>query len=86
MRSRTCRSICRLLPLDDARLHPAQVAVDEDDDAFQRRVAAHVQDVQRAIGAVWCVTHQVVIEEVARNFRTKISGALDFLDHVVMLD
>lgn len=63
----------------------AQIVVVEDKGAFRRRVAAHVEEVRRANGVVWCVTHQAVIEEVADHFGVKISGSLDFLDHVVML-
>lgn len=63
----------------------AQVTVLENKDAFQRRIHIHVEDVRRANGVVWCITHQAVIERVARHFDVKISGDLDFLDHVVML-
>ena len=72
----------------DPQISPAtraQVAIDEDRDAFKRRVAAHVEEVRRATGLIWCVTHQVVIEEVAEHFDVQISSTIDFLDHVVML-
>jgi broad specificity phosphatase PhoE len=61
------------------------VSVTEDQAAFRQRIAAHVTDVRYANGAIWCVTHQVVIEEIAEHFGVKISDDLDFLDHVVML-
>ena len=63
----------------------AQVTLLEDRSAFRRRVAEHVDEARRASGVVWCVTHQAVIEEVAGHFGVKISGDLDFLDHIVML-
>ena len=55
---------------------------------FRRRVKDHVRDVRARAEqgvVIWCITHQVVIEEVARRFEVKISGKLDFLDHVIML-
>jgi broad specificity phosphatase PhoE len=64
------------------------IHTEENRKLFQRRVKDHVRDVRAraARGAViWCITHQVVIEEVARRFEVKISGDLDFLDHVIML-
>ena len=66
----------------------AQVTVDEDRDGFRARVRDHVEDVRRRVDArakIWCITHQMVIEEVAVHFGVKISGDLDFLDHIVML-
>ena len=66
----------------------ALVAIDESLGAFQTRISAHVEDVKRrqCVGAaIWCITHQIVIEAVAGRFRVKIPGNLDFLDHVVML-
>ena len=74
----------------DPRLSPetaAQVTIDEGSDAFRARVRDHVEDVRRrnqAGAAIWCITHQGVIEEVADHFGVKISDSLDFLDHVVM--
>jgi broad specificity phosphatase PhoE len=65
------------------------VAILEDRRAFERRVAdhvAHARERSRAGATIWCITHQVVIEEVAGYFGVKISGDLDFLDHVVMVD
>ncbi len=66
----------------------ATIAADEDRGAFRARVKDHVEDVRRrarAGTAIWCITHQAVIEEVAMYFDVEISSALDFLDHVVML-
>jgi len=63
----------------------AQITIVEDRKAFRRRVGKHVEEVRRASGVIWCITHQIVIEEVADHFDVKISGKLDFLDHVVML-
>ena len=66
----------------------ALVAVDESLEAFQARVGDHVEDARRRKGvgaSIWCITHQIVIEEVADHFDVKIPGALDFLDHVIML-
>lgn len=65
-----------------------QVAIAESRDAFGARVRSHVEDVRhrsQAGAAIWCITHQVVIEEIAECFDVKISGNLDFLDHVVVL-
>jgi phosphohistidine phosphatase SixA len=63
-----------------------QVVIVEDRDAFRRRVAEHVAEVRRHADqkTIWCISHQAVIEEVAEHFDKKISGDLDFLDHVVM--
>lgn len=73
----------------DPKISPetrAQITIDEDRDAFRRRVAAHVEEVRRrASDMIWCITHRAVIKEVADRFDVKISGDLDFLDHVVML-
>ncbi|HSX22272.1 MAG TPA: phosphoglycerate mutase family protein [Gaiellaceae bacterium] len=75
----------------DPRVSPATLAVvdiQEDDRAFKDRIASHAASARARAAApsiVWCVTHQAVIEEVARHFSVKISGGLDFLDHVVML-
>ena len=66
----------------------AEVAIDESKDAFRARVRDHVEDVRsrnQAGVAIWCITHQVVIEEAAGCFGVEISGNLDFLAHVVML-
>jgi broad specificity phosphatase PhoE len=66
----------------------AVIALDESLAAFRARIRDHVEDVKRRkrIGSsIWCITHQIVIEEVARCFGMKIPGDLDFLDHVVML-
>ena len=66
----------------------AQIATDEGRDGFRARIRSHVEDVRRRseVGAaIWCVTHQIVIEEVAEYFDVKIRSNLDFLDHVVML-
>ena len=65
-----------------------QVAIDEDRDGFRARVRNHVEDVRRrgeAGVAIWCITHQSVIEEVAGYFDVTIRGDLDFLDHFLML-
>ena len=64
------------------------VAIFEDRRAFERRVAKHVthaREKSRAGATIWCITHQVVIEEVAGHFGVEISRDLDFLDHVAML-
>lgn len=53
----------------------AQVELDEDRGAFRRRIAAHVEEARKVHGRVWCITHQAVIEEVARQFGGKICGA-----------
>jgi broad specificity phosphatase PhoE len=66
----------------------ALVIVVETKDAFRTRVREHAQDMQlrsTAGTAIWCITHQIVIEEVAHYFDVKIRGNLDFLDHVGML-
>ena len=66
----------------------AEVAIDESKDAFRARVRDHVEDVRHRNQAgvtIWCITHQVVIEEAAGCFGVEISGDLDFLAHVVML-
>lgn len=71
----------------DPKISPetaALVRIVEDRDAFRRRIAAHVDEVRGTGGLVWCVTHQAVIEEVARCFDAEIPSSLDFLDHVVM--
>ena len=63
----------------------AQVTIDEDGDAFHRRVAGHVEEVRRQTGGlIWCITHQTVIAKVAGHFDMKTRD-LDFLDHIVML-
>lgn len=66
----------------------AVVLLDEGLPAFRARVQAHAADAKRRsdVGAaIWCITHQIVIEEAATLFGVRISGDLDFLDHVVML-
>ena len=66
----------------------AVVALDESLIAFQDRVRDHAEDAKRRshVGAViWCITHQIVIEEAAGHFGLKIPGDLDFLDHIVAL-
>lgn len=66
----------------------SQITVGEGRDAFRARVRAHVEEVKRhsqGAAAIWCITHQIVIEEVAGYFGVEIPGDLDFLDHVVML-
>lgn len=66
----------------------ALVTIEESLDAFRARVRDQVEDAKRrksAGASIWCITHQIVIEEVAGHFGMKISGDLDFLDHVVML-
>lgn len=74
----------------EPRVHPSTrvlVVIDEDKDAFRRRVAEHVAEVRTRphSARVWCISHQAVIEEVAKHFGVKIPGVLGFLDHVVML-
>jgi broad specificity phosphatase PhoE len=63
----------------------AQITVTEDEKAFHQRITEHVDEIRHATGIVWCVTHQAVIETIARHFKVKISGSLDYLDHVVMV-
>lgn len=63
----------------------AQADVAEDRGAFRRRVAEHVEEVRHASGVIWCVTHQVVIEEIAVQLDKDVPANLDFLDYVVML-
>ena len=66
----------------------ALVAVDESRDAFQARIRDHAEDVRhrnQTGAAIWCITHQIVIEEAAGYFGVEIPGDLDFLDHVAML-
>lgn len=70
------------------RVHPetlAIVKIDEDADAFRRRIAEHVSDAKHraANSAVWCITHQVVIETIAHHCGMP-AGDLDFLDHVIV--
>lgn len=72
----------------DPKVSPAtlaQITMPEGRDAFRRRIAEHVAAVLDEHGVIWCITHQAVIEEIARHFYVKISSNLDFLDHVVML-
>jgi broad specificity phosphatase PhoE len=74
----------------EPRISPETLAVitaNEDKEAFQHRISAHVRDARTwaAIGTVWVITHQAVIEEVAPHFGVRIPSNLDFLDHVVML-
>lgn len=59
----------------------------ESKDAFRARVQEHVRDVQKRakVASIWCITHQIVIEEVSGHFGMQIRADLDFLDHVVML-
>jgi broad specificity phosphatase PhoE len=61
------------------------IDVAESRNAFRSRVAAHVTEARAVPGVVWCVTHQVVIEEAARHFGVDVSSDLDFLDCAVML-
>ena len=64
------------------------ITVEEDRSAFHDRVQSHVRDVRERAERgeiIWCITHQVVVEEAARLFDMKISGRLDFLDHVIVL-
>ena len=66
----------------------AHVTAGEDKAGFRTRVREHVEDVKRRNEnrvAIWCITHQSVIEEVAGYFDVKIRDDLDFLDHVIML-
>ena len=63
----------------------AQITILEDVSAFRHRVHAHVEELRRASGVLWCVTHQAVIDVVADHLDVKISGSLDFLDHLVVL-
>jgi broad specificity phosphatase PhoE len=70
----------------DPRISPetrALVPVIEDKEAFRGRVAAHVAEVIRLPGVIWCITHRAVIEEVARQLGLQISEKLDFVDHIV---
>lgn len=76
-----------------ASLHPETLALinlDEEREAFRRRVGDHVREVRDRIAKasnlnIWAITHQGIIEEVARQFRVKIDGDLGFLDYVIML-
>lgn len=72
----------------DPRVSPetlAQVTINEDREAFLRRVAAHVEEMRRHPDVtIWCITHQTVIKKVADHFNVQISRRLDFLDHVIM--
>jgi len=72
-------------------LHPETLpfaALDEDDDDFRARVADHVREAKiRALSKlnVLVITHQGVIEQVAKQFGIRIAGDLDFLDYVVVI-
>ena len=63
----------------------ALVTIVESRAAFHDRIESHVKEVRAAHGAIWCVTHQAVIEVIADHFGVKISEDLDFLDFVIML-
>jgi phosphohistidine phosphatase SixA len=65
----------------------AAITINEDEEAFRRRVTSHVEDARAwaAISTVWGITHQAVIEEVAQHFGAKVPNSLDFLDHILML-
>jgi broad specificity phosphatase PhoE len=60
------------------------ITIAEDRQAFRQRIAAHVAEVRHVTGVIWCITHQAVIEEVAEHFGVKVSGRVDFLDHIVV--
>jgi broad specificity phosphatase PhoE len=60
------------------------VALVEDRPTFEKRVLAQLDDVRQSKGNTWCITHQVVIELIAEHAGVKISGSLDFLDHIVI--
>jgi broad specificity phosphatase PhoE len=66
----------------------AAITVNEDEEAFSRRVSAHVRDARAwaTVSTTWCITHQAVIEAAAPHFGAKLPNRLDFLDHVVMLE
>jgi len=75
----------------DPRISPetlAMIAVREDEETFHRRIFAHVTDMRAwsAIGSVWSITHQAVIEAVVPYFDKTISKNLDFLDHVIVME
>jgi len=64
------------------------ILINEDRSMFRKRVGEHVTHARRRAqegSAIWCITHQAVIEEVAEQCGVKISDDLDFLDHVIML-
>lgn len=67
----------------------AFIVVAETRATFRARVLDHVEDVRRRVqtgaAVIWCITHQIVIEEAAEYFDVKIPRDIDFLDHVVML-
>lgn len=74
----------------DPRVSPetlATITLDENEEAFQHRIAAHVKDARQwaTAGPVWGITHQAVIEALGPHFGKKTRGSLDFLDHVLML-
>lgn len=64
------------------------VDLDEGLGAFRARLRDHAESARKrhVLGAtIWCITHQIVIEEIAEHFGKRVSRDLDFLDHVVML-
>lgn len=66
----------------------AMITMNEDEDTFHQRIAAHARAMQQVWTAhrpVWCITHQAVIEEVAPHFGTRITDRLDFLDYLIAL-
>ncbi len=61
----------------------------ETSDEFDLRVKQHVEEMHRAghhrsSGAIWCITHTIVVQRVAGYFNVNEPDDLDFLDHLVI--
>ena len=67
----------------------SKVAIHETDEAFQRRIDDHVAEMKRSEfftspTVVWCVTHTIVVEEVAARLGISFPQELNFLAYVVV--
>lgn len=65
------------------------VSLEEDKEAFRLRVDQHFEDLKianhhRSDVVVWCITHKVVVKHAGRHFGEPTSGAIDFLDYLVI--
>ncbi len=74
---------------DIGRATASVVPIVEERDEFHARVRTHIEAMQlaghhRSSTAIWCVTHKIVVKDVAKHFGVDMPKEFDFLDYIVI--
>lgn len=65
------------------------VPIVETRETFHARVRAHAEDMRlaghhRSTPVIWCITHKIVVKDIAKHFGVVVPKDFDFLDYIVI--